>query len=76
MNLLQVSQADLLMAVVLSVIVLLLLFVFIFIGISLFTSTGTFNTLVDSAMPVLAGIGIASKEEEEDEGSILEHLSK
>ena len=74
-NLLGVSQADLLVTLAVSVIFLLLLFAFIFIGISLFKSTSTLNTLVDSALPALAGIGLAARKEE-DEESVVSNLSK
>ena len=74
-NLLGVSQADLLVTLAVSVIFLLLLFGFIFIGISLFKSTSALNTLVDSALPALAGIGLAARKEE-DEESVVSNLSK
>ena len=52
------TQSDLIAALIASVVFLVLLFVFIFIGLSVFKSTSTFNTLINSTLPALAGVGL------------------
>ena len=68
------TQSDLITALLASVVFLLLLFVFIFIGLSVFKSTSTFNTLIDSTLPALAGVGLALRKK--DEGKLLKALGK
>ena len=68
------SQSDLITALIASVIFLLLLFVFIFIGLSVFRSTSTLNTIINSTLPALAGVGVALRKQ--DEGKLLKALGK
>mmetsp|Transcript_41138 Transcript_41138/g.130709 ORF Transcript_41138/g.130709 Transcript_41138/m.130709 type:complete len:80 (-) Transcript_41138:112-351(-) len=42
--------------------ILLLIFIFIFLAIDAFTSGGTFATIVNSAITICAGLGLARKE--------------
>lgn len=68
------TQSDLITALIASVIFLLLLFVFIFIGLSVFRSTSTLNTIINSTLPALAGVGVALRKQ--DEGKLLKALGK
>lgn len=44
---------------------LLLIFLFIYIGISAFSVGGSFGSVINSAIPVLGGLGASSKEKSE-----------
>ena len=68
------TQSDLISALIASVVFLLLLFIFIFIGLSVFQSSSTFNTLIDSTLPALAGVGLALQRE--DESKLIHTLGK
>lgn len=74
MRLVGATQSDLITALVASVIFLLLLFVFIFIGLAVFSSSSTFNTLINSTLPALAGVGLGMRKT--DEGKLLKSLGK
>ncbi len=71
-NTLGVSFSVLLQALVVSVLFLLLLFVFIFIGISVFGSPTTFSSVINSALPALAGVAVSSKRD--DESAVMVEL--
>ena len=68
------STADLLYFLIVSVLFLLLLFVFIFVGISVFSSNNTFSSVINSALPALAGVSLSLKKENQDK--VMESLSK
>ena len=68
------STRDLVNILILSVLFLLLLFAFIFIGISAFSSTSTFGSVINSALPALAGVSLSLKKEDQDK--IIRTLSK
>ena len=79
---LSMTTADLILFGVLSMVYLILVFFFIYLGIFAFSSAEQFNAIVNSALPLVAGIAAAARpidiEEKKDEAKtfIRELISK
>ena len=69
-----VSQSDLITALIASVVLLVLLFVFIFIGLAVFKPASMLSSIVDAALPALAGVGLGLRKRDEDK--LLQSLGK
>ena len=61
LHLLHISQTELVFLLITLIIILLLLFIFIFMGIAAFALGGTFGTVINSMMPLIAGAGVGGQ---------------
>ena len=68
LELLGLSTTQLILIFVSLLVILILLFVFIFLGINAFAIGGTFGSIINSLLPVGAGLTVGKKKDVDEKG--------
>jgi hypothetical protein len=66
MNQMGISQQEMIISLVWSVILLLLMFAFIFVGIAAFSPASSFSSVTNTIMPLVAGFAVNKRKKEEE----------